>query len=115
MDDIKYSLNDIFGLLREATLILDRPITVITEEEDGEQKKTGMLLSEFVAMSLAHELVDESSRMASESTTASKKDVISAMKANYYEEVAFPNYEHFGVILGGGGRKTRKTAKRRYH
>lgn len=124
MDTPRYSLNDIFGLLREATLILDKPVIVISETEAGVETETPMLLSEYIAMSVAHELTNESSRMASDTTTASKTDVISAMKANYYEEVAYPKYETFGIRMRGGSRtpknsnrgarKTRKSSTMKY-
>jgi hypothetical protein len=104
MDTPRYSLNDIFGLLREATLILDKRVTVIAETETGAETETPMMLSEFIAMSVARELTDISSRMASETTTATKEDVIEAMKANYYEPVAYPVYEGFGVRMSGGSR-----------
>ena len=61
MDTPRYSLNDIFGLLREATLILDKPVIVISETEAGVETETPMLLSEYIAMSVAHELTNESS------------------------------------------------------
>ena len=46
--------------------------------------------------------------MASEDTTAKKEDVIAAMKANYYDEVAYPHYEHVGIRMSmGGGKRLR--------
>jgi len=114
MDTPRYSLNDIFGLLREATLILDKRVTVIAETETGAETETPMMLSEFIAMSVARELTDISSRMASETTTATKEDVIEAMKANYYEPVAYPVYEGFGVRMSGGSksRSSRRSTRR---
>ena len=111
MDDKKYSLNDIFGYLREATMILDKPVTVSSENASG-NIKTPMLLSEFIAMSLANELTSDTSRMASEESIAKKTDVISAMVANHYDTVAFPKYEHFGIIMSGGKRRTIRRSKR---
>jgi hypothetical protein len=113
MDEKKYSLNDIFGFLREATLILSRPITVVSEDE-GKTVKTDMLLSEYIAMSMGNELTSPLSRMASGESTASKTDVIAAMTANHYDEVAFPNYEHFGIMMSrqkGGKRRTSKNRR----
>jgi len=112
MDETRYSLNDIFGFLREATLLLDKSVLVVSEDK-GVRKNTEMLLSEFIAMSLASEFVSETSRMASDLTTAKKADVIEALKANYYGEVTYPVYEHFGIRIGGGKKSTRKTARRR--
>jgi hypothetical protein len=114
MDVKRYSLNEIFGFLREATLILDRPVTVISEDDDGIQMRTPMIMSEFIAMSVAHQLTSDASRMASEETTASKADVIAAMTVNYYDEVAYPNYEGFGISYGhaaGSMRSRRKTRR----
>ena len=112
MDDKKYSLNDIFGFLREATQIFTKPVTAIYEDDAGTQLEAPMVLSEYIAMSLASELTSDSSRMASEDTTASKEDVIAAMKANYYDEVAYPKYTHFGIRMGMGGRLS---ARRKVH
>jgi len=112
MDTPRYSLNDIFGLLREATLILDKRVTVIAETETGAETETPMMLSEFIAMSVARELTDISSRMASETTTATKEDVIEAMKANYYEPVAYPVYEGFGIRMSGGSRTPKSRSSR---
>jgi hypothetical protein len=105
MDEKKYSLNDIFGFLREATMIFTKPVAAIHEDENGKRNDTPMILSEYIAMSLAKELISDDSRMASEDTTAKKEDVIAAMKANYYDEVAYPKYEHFGIRMGMDGGK----------
>jgi hypothetical protein len=104
MDEKRYSLNDIFGLLREATLILSKPVAVVS---DTTKEPTKMLLSEYIAMAVAHELTSDTSRMASEETTASKEDVVAALTANHYDEVVHPNYEHFGISWpGAGGRSS---------
>jgi hypothetical protein len=112
MDEKRYSLNDIFGLLREATLILSKPVAVVSETP---AQPTKMLLSEYIAMAVAHELISDTSRMASEETTASKEDVVAALMANHYDEVAHPNYEHFGIswTVSGGGSSSRKRKTRR--
>ena len=98
MDIKKYSLSDIFGFLRESTLLLSKSV-VVPYEKDGKQESQVMLLSEYIAMAMAHELISDNSRMASESTTSTKDDVITAMKENYYDKVAFPNYEYFGIRM----------------
>lgn len=109
MDEKRYSLNDIFGYLREATLLLSKDVTISSENDSGKVEKAHMLLSEYIAMSLASELISTTSRMASEDSIAKKDDVIAAMKANYYDEIAFPNYEGVGLLLtGGSGSKGKK-------
>ena len=114
MDVKRYSLNDIFGFLSEATLILIRPVAVVSEDDTGNQIRTPMQMNEFIAMSLAHQLTSDDSRMASEMTTASKADVIAAMTANHYDIVAHPNYEHFGIsyAAAGGGRSSSRMRSR---
>jgi len=114
MDEKRYSLNDIFAILHETTPIFgDRMVTVISEDESGTQSRTPMSLSDYMAMTVAHELIDESSRLACEGFTATKPDVEAALTANYFEPVAFPNYEHYGISFGvaGGRRKTRKNRR----
>lgn len=108
MDEKRYSLNDIFGYLREATNILSKDVTISYENDSGQEKQTDMLLSEYIAMSLASEMISTTSRMASEESIAKKDDVIAAMKANYYEEVAFPNYIGVGLLLRGGSSSRSK-------
>jgi len=112
MDVKRYSLNDIFGYLREATNILSKDVTISSENDSGQEKQTDMLLSEYIAMSLASELISTTSRMASEDSIAKKDDVIAAMKANYYEEVAFPNYEGVGLLLRGGSSNSSSRSKK---
>lgn len=104
MDIKKYSLYDIFGFLREAIHELDTPVQV-DYEENGVSTQDDMRLNEYIAMTLAHELVSDTSSMASNITTSTKKNVISAMKAHGYDKVAFPNYgKYFGIIMNGGKR-----------
>ena len=102
----RYSLKDIFGLLHEATLTLEKPITVV----DGDDKKTDMVLYEYIAMAVAHELTDDMSKFAPSGST--KEEVIEAMTANGYEDVVFPVYEQFATVMRGG-RKTRRQLRRR--
>jgi hypothetical protein len=114
MDTKRYSLNDIFGILHESTQLLgEKQVTVVSETNDGgHETRTTMSLSDYIAMTVASELTREDSRMASEDFTASKADVEAAMAANYFEEVAFPNYPHPGLIMQGGSRrKTRKSRR----
>ena len=106
MDTPRYSLKDIFGLLRDATSTLNKTITVV----DGDNIKTDMELYEYIAMAFAHELTDDMSKFAPSGST--KEEVIDAMKASGYEDIAFPVYEHFGTVMRGG-RKSRKQSRRR--
>ena len=109
MDVKRYSLNDIFGFLWESTSILYTPVK-IDYEEDGRTKQEDVQLNEYIAMALASELISRTSRMASDRTTAKQEDVLSAMKAHGYDEVAFPVYgNHFGIIMSGGTRRHRQS------
>jgi hypothetical protein len=47
---------------------------------------------------------------------AKKADVEAAMKQNYWDEIAYPNYPYAGLIMSGGKRsdhkrRTRKTRR----
>ena len=111
-DEKRYSLNDIFAILHECTQILTNPVTVVSEDESGEESRTDMTMSEFIAMSVGHEMTWPMSRLTTaDGTTMAKKDeVMEAMKENYFDEVAYPVYENFGIIQQrrGGKRKTRR-------
>jgi len=108
MDVKKYSLDEIFSILRESTMILASKQVTVISEDDGIKKRTSMTLHDFIAMSVASELTSDDSRVIS---AEPRENVIAAMKANYYEEVAFPNYEHFGISMLGGKRKTRRSGR----
>jgi hypothetical protein len=115
MDIKKYSLYDIFGFLSDATQELQNSVQV-DYQENGISTQEDMRLNEYIAMTLAHEFVSDTSRMASDIATSTKEDVISAMKAHGYDEVAFPEYgKYFGIIMNGGKRnrsyKRNKTKK----
>lgn len=113
MDAKRYSLNEIFGILSESTMILDRSITLVAEDDAGKETRVVMPLHQFIGMSVARELTSGNSRVLSEDDTASKADVVAAMDASYYTEEAHPNYEHFGISWGvGGKRKTRRNTRR---
>jgi len=115
MDEKNYSLNDIFALLHEAIPLLgSKQVTVVSGEESDVE--TSMSLAEYVAMSVANELTSDSSRLASDEPLAKKADVEAAMKQNYWDEVAYPNYPYAGLIMSGGNQKQkRKTRKTRRH
>ena len=98
----QFSLNDIFVLLRETNVIFtDKPVTVLSEDENEERVETPMMLSNFISMNIAHELVN--------SFDIKKSDVIAAMSGVGYEEIAYPEYEHYGVVFRlAGGKKGKK-------
>lgn len=114
-DEKRYSLNDIFAILHECTQLLNNPITVVSEDESGTRVNTDMLMSEFIAMSVGNEMICPDSRLttADGTTMAKKEEVIEAMKENYFDEVAYPVYEHFGLIQQrrGGKRKTQRARR----
>lgn len=100
MDEKRYSLRDIFAILNESFLIFhNKNVIVVSENDDGDEIKTDMSLSEFIAMSIAHELVDNYSRLACEEFTAKMENVIEAMSEAGFDEVAHPVYKCFGVIM----------------
>lgn len=114
IEEKRYSLNDIFSILREATSVLaGKTVTISSEDDDGNLSETDMTLTEAIAMMVGHEMTWDNSRLSSETTMATKEEVEQALKENYYDEVTYPVYEHFGIRLhrfGGGGsrRKSRK-------
>ena len=115
MDKKKYSLYDIFGFLRESTSILYKSVQV-DYEENGVTKQEDMQLYEYIAMAMAEEMISDTSPMASDRTTATIEDVIVAMKAHGYDDVALPQYgKYFGIIMNGGKhnrtKKSRKSPK----
>lgn len=92
MDEKRFSLRDIFALLRESTELLNDNVAVITDDA-----RIRMCMSDFVAMSVGYELTSEQSRLAGETPLATKEEVIEAMKQNYFSEKAYPVYDGFGV------------------
>ncbi len=116
MNAKEYSLKYIFVILREATVNLQKDVVLTTQDKDGKDIKIQMKLPDYIAMSVGYQITNDSNDEV-------KKDVIEAMAAAGYEEVAYPNYEHFGIIMRGGGggtkhkrklfRKKTKTRKRK--
>ena len=98
IDEKCYSLNDIFSILGESFFILTKTV-VLSHDRDGEEKNTPMKLSEYIATTIAWELTSDYSRLACPDFTASKTLVKEAMKANYFEPVAYPKYECAGIVL----------------
>ena len=113
IEEKRYSLKDIFSVLREATNVLSsKTVTISSEDDDGNRSETDMTLTEAIAMMVGHEMIWDNSRMSSDTTMATKEEVTQALKETYYEEVTYPVYEHFGIRLHGvsrgGKRKSRK-------
>ncbi len=116
MDAKEYSLNDIFAILRDATIDLhNKNVVLVTEDKDGKDIEIKMELPDYIAMSVGYQI---------HTTTNSgdaKDDVIAAMAAAGYEEVAYPNYESFGNRMSRGDvkvkkiRKTRKSKKSKFN
>jgi hypothetical protein len=95
----RYSLVDIFQMLKEANFLFeDTQIKVASDGESDNEIITHMNKSEYIAMTVAHELTSAYSRLACNSFTAKKKDVIEAMREAGYDKVAYPNYESFGIL-----------------
>lgn len=95
----RYSLVDIFQILKEAnTLYEDKYVCVSSENKDGGEITTAMTKAEYIAMTVAYELVSPYSRLACENFTAKKKEVEEAMKAAGFAHIAYPNYECFGLV-----------------
>ena len=95
----RYSLQDIFQILKEANTIYEnKSVTVSSEGSDGKEIETNMNKSEYIAMTIAHELISTYSRLACKQFTANKKDVEAAMRVAGFDPIAYPNYECFGLI-----------------
>jgi hypothetical protein len=106
IEEKRYSLKDIFSVLREATSVLaGKTVTISSEDDEGNRSETDMTLTEAIAMMVGHEMTWDNSPMAT------KEEVTQALKENYYDEITYPVYEHFGIRLHGGAR--RKTRKHR--
>lgn len=107
INEKNYSLKDIFEILRDATSSLyEKKLFLLTEDKDGKKIEIEMNLLDYIAMSVGHQI---------HTTTNSAKikgEVIDAMTAVGYHDVAYPNYESFGIRMNGGKRKySRKTRK----
>ena len=115
MESKRYSLDDIFSILREATAdVLTRDVTIVSEDKEGNEERTTMTLAEAIAMMVGHEMTWDMSRLtdASGKTMATKDEVVAAMKNNSYDEVAYPVYEHYGISMRGGRRTSRRNRRR---
>jgi len=97
----RYSLDDIFSLLNEATSVLQRQVTIVSEGEGSKKESTGMSLREAIAMMVAHEMTWGMSRLtdASGKTMATKEEVEAALNKNHYAEFVFPVYEYYGINM----------------
>lgn len=107
MSDVKeYSLNDIFAILRDATLNLHQNVVLSTEDKDGKDIEIKMELPDYIAMSVGYQIHNTTN------SGDAKDDVINAMANAGYEEVAYPNYESFGIRMVGGKRKSSKKTRK---
>ena len=114
MEEKRYSLDDIFSILKEATsAVLVRGVTIVAEDEEGKEERTDMTMAEAVAMMVGHEMTWDMSRLtdASGKTMATKEEVMAAMKNNGYDEVVYPVYEYYGISMRGG-RRSRRNRRR---
>lgn len=95
----RYSLVDIFNILKQVNAIYEKKGVIVSSEvEEGIEVETNMSKSEYIAMNVAHELISPYSQLACDTFTAKKKDVEEAMKQAGFNEVAYPNYEYFGLV-----------------
>jgi hypothetical protein len=113
MEEKRYSLDDIFSILREATGVLTKDVTIVSEDEAGKEERTPMTLAEAIAMMVGHEMTWDMSRLTDSSgkTMATKDEVVAAMKNNGYDEVGYPVYESFGISMRGGRRTSRRNRR----
>ena len=109
MDEKRFSLNEIFVLLRETNILFtDKHLTLLSEDGEGNKSSIPMTLSDFITMNIAHQLVNDG---------LDKEEVIAAMSNAGYEENAYPNYEHYGISFplrggrNGKGKSTRRNKK----
>jgi hypothetical protein len=95
----RYSLEDIFQTLKEANILYeDKYVCVSSENKDGKEFTTAMTKAEYIAMTVAHELINPYSRLACDAFTAKKKNIEEAMKKAGFDPIAYPNYECFGLV-----------------
>lgn len=99
MDEKRYSLADIFRILKEVNIIFEDSVVCVTHEnDDGDEVTTAMSKAEYIAMTVAHELISPYSRLACSEFTAKKKEVEKAMAEAGFDKIAYPNYSCFGLI-----------------
>jgi hypothetical protein len=108
MDAKEYSLKDIFAILRDATIDLQRKtVFLVTEDKDGKDVEIKMELPDYIAMSVGYQI------HTTTNSDDAKDDVIAAMDSAGYEEIAYPNYESFGNRMSKGDVKIKKSRKSR--
>ena len=91
----RYSLVDIFKILKQVNHIYENKKVTVISESFGEDEETIMSKSEYIAMNIAYELVTDESLLASEQFTAKQKDVEEAMKQAGFDKVAYPRYDKY--------------------
>jgi len=97
--DAKYSLKDIFAILRDATINLhNKHVVLVTEDKDGKDIEIKMELPDYIAMSVGYQI----HTTTNSDVDKAKDDVITAMAAAGYDEVAYPNHESFGNRMSRG-------------
>ncbi len=110
MDAKEYSLKDIFAYLRDATIDLhNKNVILVTEDKDGKDIEIKMELPVYIAMSVGYQIHTTTNT----NSVDAKKDVIAAMAAAGYEDIAYPNYESFRVRMSRGDVKVKKSRKTR--
>lgn len=108
MDAKEYSLKDIFAILRDATIDLQRKtVFLVTEDKDGKDVEIKMELPDYIAMSVGYQI------HTTTNSDDAKDDVIAAMASAGYEEISYPNYESFGNRMSRGDVKVKKSRKSR--
>lgn len=91
----RYSLVDIFNILKQVNHPYERKDVTVISESFGEDEETVMTKSEYIAMNIANELITDESLLASEQFTAKQKDVEGAMKQAGFKAVAYPRYDKY--------------------
>ena len=102
MDDKRYSLNDIFSILRECTIVCSHKIVTVVADTNNDGTPSGehvnMTLQDFIIMTVADELTNERSRFASDTVTV-PKELIREVLENVGCIEAYPVYENYCVKL----------------
>lgn len=101
MDDVRFTLRDIFTTVRDAFTAHLSSKTISVKCEDKEVTKQ-LPLNIFIASNIAHHLVTQGEEK--------EEDVRAAMAAVGYEELDYLKCASFST---GGKRRTRRASKKR--